>query len=97
MTDALAEQGVVPEEDAARVANSTVYGLAAAVWTKDINKALRVAKKVKAGMVWINTFGKLFAAAEMGGAKQSGIGRSYGLEGLHEFTELKHINIQLED
>ena len=48
-------------------------------------------------MVWINTFGKLFAAAEMGGAKQSGIGRSYGLEGLYEFTELKHINIQLED
>src|SRR5579884_3848343 len=85
------------EEEAARIANSTVYGLAAAVWTRDINKALRVAKKVRSGMVWINTFGKLFAAAEMGGAKQSGIGRSYGLEGLHEFTELKHINIQLED
>ncbi|HLG73123.1 MAG TPA: aldehyde dehydrogenase family protein [Chloroflexota bacterium] len=93
----VAVQTFEDEEDAARVANSTVYGLAAAVWTKDINKALRVAKKVRSGMVWINTFGKLFAAAEMGGAKQSGIGRSYGLEGLHEFTELKHINIQLED
>lgn len=92
----VAVQTFEDEEDAARVANSTVYGLAAAVWTKDINKALRVAKKVKSGMVWINTFGKLFAAAEMGGAKQSGIGRSYGLEGLHEFTEIKHINIQLE-
>ncbi|MBV8086954.1 MAG: aldehyde dehydrogenase [Chloroflexi bacterium] len=93
----VAVQTFADEDDAARVANSTVYGLAAAVWTKDINKALRVAKKVKSGMVWINTFGKLFAAAEMGGAKQSGIGRSYGLEGIHEFTELKHINIQLED
>jgi betaine-aldehyde dehydrogenase len=93
----VAVQTFTDEEDAARIANSTVYGLAAAVWTRDINKALRVAKKVRSGMVWINTFGKLFAAAEMGGAKQSGIGRSYGLEGLHEFTELKHINIQLED
>jgi betaine-aldehyde dehydrogenase len=93
----VAVQTFEDEEDAARVANSTVYGLAAAVWTRDINKALRVAKKVKSGMVWINTFGKLFAAAEMGGAKQSGIGRSYGLEGLYEFTEMKHINIQLED
>jgi len=91
----LAVQTFEDEEDAARVANSTVYGLAAAVWTKDINKALRVAKKVRSGMVWVNTFGKLYAAGEMGGAKQSGIGRSYGLEGLYEYTEMKHINIQL--
>ena len=73
------------------------YGPAAAVWTSDINKALRIAKKVKSGMVWINTFGKLYPNAEMGGFKQSGVGRQYGLEGLHEFTEMKHINIQLQD
>jgi betaine-aldehyde dehydrogenase len=83
------------EEEAAEIANATVYGLAAAVWTNDIGKALRVAKKVKSGMVWVNTFGKLFPAAEMGGYKQSGIGRQYGLEGLWEYTEMKHINIQL--
>lgn len=83
------------EEEAAHIANSTVYGLAGAVWTNDISKALRVAKKVKSGMIWVNTFGKLFPAAEMGGYKQSGIGRQYGLEGLWEYTELKHINVQL--
>jgi betaine-aldehyde dehydrogenase len=83
------------EEEAAELANSTVYGLAGAVWTNDIAKALRVAKKVKSGMVWVNTFGKLFPAGEMGGYKQSGIGRQYGLEGLWEYTEMKHINVQL--
>jgi betaine-aldehyde dehydrogenase len=83
------------EEEAAYLANSTVYGLAGAVWTHDIGKAVRVAKKVKSGMVWVNTFGKLFPAGEMGGYKQSGIGRQYGLEGLWEYTEMKHINVQL--
>ena len=77
------------------LANDTVYGLAGAVWTNDIQKAIRVAKKVKSGMVWINTFGKLYQAGEMGGFKQSGVGRQYGLEGLWEFTEMKHINVQL--
>jgi betaine-aldehyde dehydrogenase len=85
------------EEEACEVANATVYGLAAAVYTSDINKAMRVAKKVRSGMVWINTFGRLYPNAEMGGFKQSGLGRSYGLEGLYEFTEMKHINIQLQD
>src|SRR5918911_415745 len=85
------------EEEACDVANATVYGLAAAVYTSDINKAMRVAKKVRSGMVWINTFGRLYPNAEMGGFKQSGLGRSYGLEGLYEFTEMKHINIQLQD
>ncbi len=85
------------EREAAEIANATVYGLAAAVWTSDINTAMRIAKKVRSGMVWINTFGKLYPNAEMGGYKQSGLGRSYGLEGLWEFTEMKHINIQLQD
>jgi betaine-aldehyde dehydrogenase len=83
------------EEEAAHLANDTVFGLAGAVWTNDIQKAIRVAKKVKSGMVWINTFGKLYPAGEMGGFKQSGVGRQYGLEGLWEFTEMKHINVQL--
>jgi betaine-aldehyde dehydrogenase len=83
------------EEEASEVANATVYGLAAAVWTKDIARAVRVAKRIKSGMVWVNTYGKLFPAGEMGGYKQSGIGRQYGLEGLWEYTEMKHINVQL--
>jgi betaine-aldehyde dehydrogenase len=91
----LAVQTFHDEEEAAEVANSTVYGLAGAVWTNDISKAIRMAKKVKSGMVWVNTFGKLYPAGEMGGYKQSGVGRQYGLEGLWEFTEMKHINVQL--
>ena len=91
----LAVQTFKNEDEAAEVANSTVYGLAGAVWTNDISKAIRMAKKIKSGMVWVNTFGKLYPAGEMGGFKQSGLGRQYGLEGLFEFTEMKHINVQL--
>jgi betaine-aldehyde dehydrogenase len=91
----LAVQTFRDEEEAAEVANSTVFGLAGAVWTNDVSKAIRMAKKIKSGMVWVNTFGKLYPAGEMGGFKQSGLGRQYGLEGLFEFTEMKHINIQL--
>ena len=84
------------EEEACAIANASDYGLAAAVWSRDINKALRTARRVRAGQVWINTFGKLYPNTEMGGFKQSGVGRSYGIDGLLEFTEMKNINIQLE-
>ena len=83
-------------DEAIHIANDSVYGLVAGVWTRDINKAMRIATRVRAGSVWINTFGKMFQSTEMGGFKQSGLGRQYGLEGLFEYTELKHVNIQLE-
>jgi betaine-aldehyde dehydrogenase len=83
------------EEDAARIANETEYGLAAAVWTKDVKKAFRLARKIKAGTVWVNAYGKTFAETEYGGYKQSGIGRERGIEGLLEFTQLKHIYFEL--
>ncbi len=83
-------------DEAIRIANNTRYGLVAAAWTRDINKAMRIATRVRAGSVWINTFGKMFQSTEMGGFKQSGLGRQYGLEGLFEYTELKHVNIQME-
>lgn len=84
-------------EQAAQIANNTDYGLVAAVWTNDISKAMQLAKKVRAGTIWINTYGKLFQTIEFGGFKQSGLGRVYGMEGLLEFTELKHIHIQLAE
>jgi betaine-aldehyde dehydrogenase len=83
-------------DEAIRIANNTKYGLVASAWTKDINKAMKIATRVRAGSIWINTFGKMFQSTEMGGFKQSGLGRQYGLEGLFEYTELKHINIQIE-
>jgi betaine-aldehyde dehydrogenase len=78
------------------IANSTRYGLAAGVFTKDIDKAIALARRVKAGTVWVNTYAQLFQNSEMGGMRQSGIGRQYGLEGLHEYTELKNIAIGID-
>ncbi|MCS7142169.1 MAG: aldehyde dehydrogenase family protein [Aigarchaeota archaeon] len=82
-------------EEAAEVANRTKYGLSAAIWTRDLNKALRLARSVKAGVVWVNMYGRMFSEAESGGYKQSGLGRLRGIEGLHSFTEVKDILINL--
>ena len=81
------------EEEALDLANGTKFGLASAVWTADLNRALRVAREIKAGTVWVNAYFKLYNQAEFGGSKASGIGRTRGIEGIHEFTEIKHINI----
>jgi acyl-CoA reductase-like NAD-dependent aldehyde dehydrogenase len=79
------------EDDAVRVANDTDYGLAAGVWSKDLEKAKRVAGEIDAGTVWINEYHLLSAAAPRGGFKKSGIGRELGLEGIMEFTQTRHI------
>ena len=76
-------------------ANKTVYGLAAAVWTKDIEKALRVANEVRAGTVWLNCYDVFDAAAPFGGFKQSGIGRELGEYGLEAFTEVKTVTVKV--
>lgn len=79
------------EEEAVRLANDTIYGLAGAVWTTDGNKAERVASQLRMGTVWVNDFHPYFAQAPWGGYKQSGIGRELGKQGLEEYTETKHI------
>jgi len=83
-------------DHATELANSTRYGLAAGVFTRDIDKAMALARRVKAGTVWVNTYAQLFQNSEMGGVRQSGLGRQYGLEGLHEYTELKNIAIGID-
>ena len=65
------------------------------VWTKDLTKANIVSKRLRCGTVWINTFGGFYNEAPFGGYKQSGIGRELGKEGLLEYTQTKHINIDL--
>ncbi|MEM0120521.1 MAG: aldehyde dehydrogenase family protein [Thermoprotei archaeon] len=81
------------EDEAIEVANSTDYGLAAGVWSRDTEKAKRVAGAIEAGTVWVNEYHLLSAAAPRGGFKKSGIGRELGLEGVLELTQTRHIFI----
>lgn len=79
------------EEDAVKLANDSIYGLAGGVFTNDIAKAERCAAKMRMGTVWINEFNLYFPHAPWGGFKQSGIGRELGRLGMEEYTETKHI------
>lgn len=79
------------EADAIRRANATEFGLAASVWTRDVDRPLRVARELLAGTVWTNTWAVVVDQFEEGGFKQSGKGRLNGLRGLEEFQEIKHL------
>jgi len=76
-------------------ANNTTYGLAAAVWTRDIGKAHAVANSVRAGTVWVNCYNVVDNRAPFGGFKQSGIGREMGEYGLQQYTEIKTVTVKL--
>lgn len=84
------------EEEAIHLANDTTYGLAGAVFSEDKNKAIRVIKKVRAGITWINAYHLTDVQSPWGGYKQSGIGRSLGTYGLEEYQETKQINMKLD-
>jgi len=78
-----------------RQSNLSIYGLAAAVWTRDIKKAHRLARELKAGTIWINTYNSLDAASPFGGFKQSGFGRELGVHALELYTQIKSVWINL--
>jgi acyl-CoA reductase-like NAD-dependent aldehyde dehydrogenase len=82
-------------DEAIARANNTTYGLAAAVWTKDIKKAHYVARKLQAGTVWINTYNIYDTAAPFGGYKQSGFGREMSLHALEHYTQVKTVWVDL--
>ena len=85
------------EADAVRIANETPYGLAAAVWTRDIFKAFRVVKALEAGIVWVNHMQPTFVEAPWGGYKMSGFGRELGHWGVEEYLETKQVFINLDE
>ena len=85
------------EEELIAMANDTPYGLAAGIWTNDIKRAHKVAREIKAGTVWINTYRAVSYASPFGGYKQSGYGRELGLEGIREFTQIKNVWVDLAD
>jgi acyl-CoA reductase-like NAD-dependent aldehyde dehydrogenase len=87
----LATMTFADEDEAVRIANETVYGLAAGVWTRDIKRAHRVAHRLQAGTVWINTYHPLDPASPFGGYKQSGYGRELGAYALDLYTQVKSI------
>ncbi|MEH6938288.1 aldehyde dehydrogenase family protein [Bacillus sp. JJ664] len=82
-------------EEAIEIANDTIFGLAAGVWSKDVNKALQVSRELKAGTVWINDWHMLRSDAPFGGYKQSGFGRELGKYALDEYTQVKHVHVSL--
>jgi betaine-aldehyde dehydrogenase len=83
------------KEEAIRIANSTIYGLSAGVWTRDIDTAFAVSRAIRAGTIWINAFMDGYPELCFGGFKESGLGRELGRFSIEEFTELKSIQVHL--
>lgn len=89
---------VIPHQsvsDAITLANTSIYGLGGSVWPRDLQAAIEVANRIRTGTVWINDHHLINALAPFGGYKQSGVGRELGAYGLQEYTEAKHIHVDL--
>lgn len=85
------------QDEAVSMANSSKYGLASGLWTRDIKNAITMGSKIEAGTVWINEYHMLSAAAPRGGFKKSGTGRELGLEGILEYTQTRHLFINQKE
>jgi phenylacetaldehyde dehydrogenase len=82
------------EDEAIALANDTRYGLAAGVWTADMSRALRAARSIRAGTVWVNAYGSIRPEVPFGGFRESGLGRELGAHALSSYTEVKSVFVQ---
>ena len=83
------------EDEAVRIANGTIYGLAAGVWTTSIRRAIVMAEKLEAGTVWVNTYRAISYMSPFGGYKRSGIGRESGIDAVREYLQTKSVWIDI--
>ncbi len=83
------------EDEAVRIANNTVYGLAAGVWTQSIRRALTMSERLEAGTVWVNTYRAVSYMSPFGGYKRSGIGRESGMDAIHDYLQTKSVWIDI--
>jgi (Z)-2-((N-methylformamido)methylene)-5-hydroxybutyrolactone dehydrogenase len=83
------------DDDAVRIANNTIYGLAAGVWTSSIRRAINIPQRLEAGTVWVNTYRAVSYMSPFGGYKRSGIGRESGVDAIHEYLQTKSVWIDV--
>jgi aldehyde dehydrogenase (NAD+) len=85
------------EDEVVAMANDTKYGLASGIFTRDIGRALRIQKRIRSGIVWINTYRVVSPIAEFGGFKDSGYGREAGAQAIYDYTRPKTVRINTSD